>query len=40
MSDYEVSGNVQYENKDLSTYLTLFSSCDPVRFEDAYKDVK
>ena len=23
-----------------STYLALFSGCDPIKFEDAYKDVK
>ena len=40
MADYEVSGNEKSGNKDSSTYLALFSGCDPVRFEDAYKDVK
>ena len=42
MRDYAVSGinQPQDEDEDPLTYFAFFSDCDPVRFEDASKEVK
>ncbi|XP_059285917.1 uncharacterized protein LOC132039456 [Lycium ferocissimum] len=40
MADYEVRGRDKSGNDDSLIYLALFPGCDPVRFEDASKDLK
>ena len=39
MQDYEVTC-VQSDSNDTIAHYALFSDCDPVRFQEAVKDLK